>query len=305
MNYTLHQLKVFCHVADQQSITKAADLLHLSQPAVSIQLKNFQDQFDIPLTEQIGRKLFITDFGKSIAVAAAKILEEVEGIEHKASAFKGLTSGRLTIASVSTGKYVMPYFLSPFLQLHPGVRLSMDVTNRTRVIESLQKNELDFALVSVLPDNVQVKKLELMPNTLYLVGNERYIKKYKANPKMAPERIPYIFRELGSATRLAMESYLNTNNIQLRQQLELTSNEAVKQALIAGLGLSVMPVIGISRELREGQLHIIPVKGLPIKTEWNLIWLKDKRLSPAAYEFLSYVEREKNNIIETSFNLTS
>ena len=159
MNYTLHQLQVFLKIAETRSITKAAEELHLTQPAVSIQLRNFQDQFDIPLTELIGRRIFITDFGREVAEAAEAIVEQVQGIRHKAMAHKGLLTGRLRISVVSTGKYVMPYFLSGFMHRHDGVELLMDVTNKARVLQSLENNEVDFALVSILPTNLPVDNL--------------------------------------------------------------------------------------------------------------------------------------------------
>ena len=159
MNYTLHQLQIFLKIAELKSITKASEALHLTQPAVSIQLKNFQDQFPIPLTEVVGRQLYITDFGMEIAKAAEKILNEVHAINYKTLAFKGQLSGRLKISVVSTGKYVMPYFLSDFMKQNKGVDLIMDVTNKSRVVESLENNEVDFALVSVLPKNLKVDKV--------------------------------------------------------------------------------------------------------------------------------------------------
>ena len=134
MNSSLHQLQIFLKIAQIQSITKASEELHLTQPAVSIQLKNFQDQFPIPLTEVVGRKLFITDFGKEIALAAEKILNEVYAINYKTLAYQGALSGRLKISVVSTGKYVMPYFLSDFMRDNAGVDLIMDVTNKLQII---------------------------------------------------------------------------------------------------------------------------------------------------------------------------
>ncbi|WP_346210578.1 LysR family transcriptional regulator [Gelidibacter algens] len=157
MNYTLHQLHIFLRIAELKSITKASETLHLTQPAVSIQLKNFQDQFPIPLTEVVGRQLYVTDFGLEIAAAAEKILNEVHAINYKTLAYKGQLSGRLKISIVSTGKYVMPYFLSDFMQQNEGVDLTMDVTNKSRVVESLELNAVDFALVSVMPKKLQVK----------------------------------------------------------------------------------------------------------------------------------------------------
>ena len=145
MNYTLNQLRIFLKIAEKQRITKASEELHLTQPAVSIQLKNFQNQFPIPLTEVVGRQLFITDFGEEIAEAAKRILREVESINYKLLGFQGELAGKLKISVVSTGKYVMPYFLSGFIREHTGVDLIMDVTNKARVVESLEENEVDFA----------------------------------------------------------------------------------------------------------------------------------------------------------------
>ena len=138
MNYTLNQLRIYYEIVQASSITKAAERLHLTQPAVSIQLKNFQSQFDLPLTEIVGRRLYITDFGREIAVSAHKILEELEAINYRSQDFKGKLSGRLKISVVSTGKYVIPYFLSGFLRQHEGVELLLDVTNRAEVIQSLE-----------------------------------------------------------------------------------------------------------------------------------------------------------------------
>lgn len=302
MNYTIHQLRIFLKITETQSITKASEELHLTQPAVSIQLKNFQDQFDIPLTEIVGRKLFITDFGKEIALAAENILNQVNAINTKTQAYKGQLTGRLKFSIVSTGKYVMPYFLTDFLKNHDGIELLLDVTNKTRVIESLEKNEVDFSLVSVLPDTIQMEKIELMQNKLYVVSNTRQKFKNKIYDKSIFETIPLIYREQGSGTRQIMEIFIKKNNMPVRKKMELTSNEAVKQAVIAGLGCSIMPLIGIKNELQNGELQIIPVKGFPIKSVWNLIWVKGKNHSPVALSFLNYLKKEKANIIKDKFD---
>ena len=301
MNYTLHQLQVFLKITQTLSVTKAAEALHLTQPAVSIQLKNFQDQFDISLTEIIGRKLYVTDFGKEVALAAETILNEVNAFNYKTLAYKGQMTGRLKISVVSTGKYVMPYFLADFLKLHPGIELVMDVTNKARVIESLEKNEVDFSLVSVLPDSFAVEKVELMPNKLYLVANADYVFNTEINEKSILETIPLIYREVGSGTRLTMEKFIEQNRLLIRKKMELTSNEAVKQAVIAGLGCSIMPLIGIKNELKNGDLHIIPVRDFPILSDWNLIWMPNKKFSPVAHSYLEYLRKEKDNIIKEKF----
>ncbi|HPH91616.1 MAG TPA: LysR family transcriptional regulator [Ferruginibacter sp.] len=302
MNYTLHQLQVFLKITQTKSITKAAEELHLTQPAVSIQLKNFQDQFPIPLTEVLGRKIFITEFGNEIARAAENIVNEVYAINFKTLAYKGQLSGQLKISVVSTGKYVIPFFLADFLKQHSGIELLLDVTNKTRVVESLEKNAVDFSLVSVLPENMQIDKIQLMQNKLYVVGNAAQQFKARTYDKRIFETIPLIYREKGSGTRHTMEKYIEQNKLPVQKKMELTSNEAVKQAVIAGLGFSIMPLIGLKNELNNGDLQIIPVKGFPIKSVWNLIWLKKKKFSPVAESFLKYVKKEKEQIIKEKFN---
>ncbi len=302
MNYTLHQLQVFVKVVHAKSITKAAAALHMTQPAVSIQLRNFQDQFDIPLTEVIGRQLYVTDFGMEIFEMSERILNEVNSINYKSMAYKGHLSGRLKISSVSTGKYIIPYFLSGFLNEQAGVELLLDVTNKSKVIESLSNNEVDFALVSVLPEKLQVDKVELMKNRLYVVGNQD--RKFNKTPydKNIFKELPLIYREQGSGTRLVMEKFVNSNKLPILKKMELTSNEAVKQAIIAGLGYSIMPLIGIKNELNNSDLQIIPVKGFPIQSVWHLIWLKNRKFSPVATEFLKYIKTEKEKIILNRFD---
>lgn len=302
MHYTLHQLQIFVKICETKSITKASEELHLTQPAVSIQLKNFQDQFEFPLTEVVGRKLFVTDFGKEIAQAAERILNEVHAINYKVNAFKGQLTGRLKISVVSTGKYVIPYFLSEFLRKNEGVELIMDVTNKSKVLETLDNNEVDFSLVSIVPDNIQLEQIELLSNQLFLVSDKTFKVGKKPYDTTIFENLPLIYREPGSGTRHTMEKFLNNNKIPVRKKMELTSNEAVKQAVIAGIGSSIMPLIGIKNELLNGELQIIPVKGLPITSNWNLIWLKNKNFSPAASAFLEYLRENKEKIKKDHFS---
>jgi len=305
MNYTLHQLQIFHKIAELQSITKASEELHLTQPAVSIQLKNFQDQFPIPLTEVVGRRLYITEFGKEIARASEKILNEVHAINYRTLAYQGALAGRLKISVVSTAKYVMPYFLSDFIRENPGVELSMDVTNKARVVSSVEANEIDFALVSVVPDKLRIDRVELMENRLFYVASPGLTLPHARNKRALFESVPLIYREPGSATRNAMEQFIAQNDFQVRRKIELTSNEAVKQAVIAGLGASIMPLIGIKNELRNNDLHIVPVKGLPIRTTWNLIWLQAKKLSPVATSYLEFLDANKEAIIAEKFKWIS
>jgi DNA-binding transcriptional LysR family regulator len=301
MNYTLNQLRIFVKVVQLQSVTKASEELHLTQPAVSIQLKNFQDQFEIPLTEVVGRKIFVTEFGQEIAMVAIQILEQVNTITHKTLAYKGQLFGKIKISIVSTGKYVMPYFLGPFLKNNPGVELDMDVTNKNKVLKSLQNNEIDFALVSILPESLKFEKIDLMQNKLFFVANNEFVSK-STKTEFIFNETPLVFRENGSGTRQAMERFITQNSIEIQKKMELTSNEAVKQAIMAGLGCSIMPLIGIQKEIQNKDLQIIPIKGLPIMTNWSLIWLKGKNQSPAALAYLAYLKAEKDQIINKHFS---
>ena len=301
MKYTLNQLQIFLKIVDLKSVTKASEELHLTQPAVSIQLKNLQNQFDIPLTEIVGRKLYVTEFGHEIAEAARKIVEQVNAIDYKTMAYKGELVGKLQISIVSTGKYVMPFFLSSFVQSNKAIQLNMDVTNKSKVVKHLENNEVDFALVSILPDHLQLERLDLLTNDLMLIGKNKLPSKSK-KPSAILSNLPLIFREEGSGTRSSMERFLRNQEVSVIKKMELTSNEAIKQALIAGLGYSIMPIIGLKNELENKQLEIIEVKGLPIQTNWSLVWLKGKNLSPVAKAFLSHIKTHKDEIIKNNFS---
>jgi DNA-binding transcriptional LysR family regulator len=188
------------------------------------------------------------------------------------------------------------------MQQHANIELMMDVTNKNKVIESLKNNEVDFALVSILPNSLNIEKLDLLQNKLYLVGSIKTKYKKTANIKEIFQDLPLIFREQGSGTRQTMESFIDRNNIPVIKKMELTTNEAVKQALLAGLGFSIMPLIGIKNELHNKELHIIPIKGLPITTTWSLIWLKGKKHSPVSNSFLEYLKKEKSKVVQNKFS---
>jgi len=297
MTYTLNQLQIYLKVVQTMSITKAAEELNLTQPAVSIQMKNFQAQFEIPLLEIIGKKIYVTDFGMEIAKSAEGIIDQVYAINYKTMAFKDQLIGRLKVSIVSTGKYVLPYFLTEFLNKNPGVEISIDVTNREKVFHSLENNEVDFSLISTDINSPSYAYIDILENDLYLVGNQ---KTAALMPSFAMndfnKELPLIFRENGSGTRKLMETYLKKQGIHVLKKIELVSNEAVKQAIMAGLGYSIMPIIGIKNELKNGQLAIIPRSGLPISTTWKLIWLKEKKPSPVALAFMNHIIDQKDQI---------
>ncbi|WP_282123903.1 LysR family transcriptional regulator [Algibacter mikhailovii] len=302
MNYTLHQLEVFLKVAQLQSVTKASEALYLTQPAVSIQLKKFQEQFKIPLFELVGRRIYITEFGEEVVVAGQKIMDEVKAIDYKALSYQGELAGKLKIAIVSTAKYVMPFIISDFINENRGVDLIMDVTNKASVIKALENNEIDFAMVSTIPNKLKINRIELMRNELYMVGGKQYKHKGKNLSKSEFQKLPLIYREQGSATRLAMEKFIDSKKISTYKKMELTSNEALKQAVISGLGFSIMPLIGIKNAITIGDLQIIPVKGLPIVTNWNLIWLSSKNMSAISKALIDYVKNNKEALIAKHFD---
>ncbi|MEM6395025.1 MAG: LysR substrate-binding domain-containing protein [Bacteroidota bacterium] len=302
MNYTLHQLRIFLEVCDKQSVTKASETLFLTQPAVTLQLKKFQSEFNIPLTEVIGRQLYVTDFGRKIEILARQILDTVDEMSLVTDQYKGILAGDIHIASASTGKYVIPYFLSGFMRKYPLVNISIDVTNKTNVVADLQANTIDFAMISVLPQNLALDTLSLLPNELHLVAAANY----PGLPKrLKPKHLSahtLIFREEGSATRQAMYAYLKANDVRIGRSIQMTSNEAVKQAVRAGLGLSIMPRIGIRSELKLETMQLLKIKGLPTFSQWNLAYSQGKQLSPAASKLIEYIDEYKERIIEAEFS---
>ncbi|MBS1598354.1 MAG: LysR family transcriptional regulator [Bacteroidetes bacterium] len=303
MNFTLHQLRVFMIIVENQSITKASEELHMTQPAVSIQLKNLQDQFDIALTEIIGRKLYVTDFGKEVYQIADRILKEVSSINYHTQNYKGMLSGKLKISVASTGKYVMPYYLKDFLKENPNIDLVMDVTNKTKVVKSLEHNEVDFSLVSVLPETLEIEQEILLPNNLFLTAPvDAKFKMTKQLNKKVFDNIPLIYREEGSGTRVTMQRYFQKANIVPHVKLELTSTEAVKQAVMAGLGFSIQSLLSIKTELKQKEIKIIPVKGLPLTEYWRLIWLKQKKMSEVGKAFLNFIKKNKQTIYKNNFS---
>jgi DNA-binding transcriptional LysR family regulator len=302
MNFTLHQLQVFLKISKFQSITKAARDLNLSQPAVSIQLRNFQEHFEIPLTEVIGKKLHLTEFGKSIAVTAQKIINEVYEINYKSTEYMGMESGRLNIAIASTGKYLMPYFISDFVNKHRGIELYMDVNNRSEVINQLRDNVVDLVLVSQLPEDIELEYIPLVENKMFLFHNPNIIDVQDMSLAQILEVYPFIFREEGSATRIESDRFIDNMGLKVKRKIVLTSNEAVKQAVMAGLGVSILPIIGLKNQLKSSELKIIPTKGLPLKTEWVIAWHKTKALSPGSAAFIKHLSMYKEMIIQKHFD---
>ena len=301
MDFTIHQLQVLRKVSQAGSITRAAEALNLTQPAVSIQLRNLQRQFSEPLIEVIHKRVYLTDAGREVLAVSEDIIGAMESLKQRILSRRGEISGRLRLSVVSTGKYVMPYFISSFIRRHPAVELSLEVTNKQQVVKSLEDNAVDFSLVSMLPTNLSLNRLKLMPNYLVLVAARNYPVGGRLDRKSLGGH-PMILREQGSATRQMMEDFLKRNALSAIRRLELSSNEAVKQAVLSGLGISVMPIIGLRNELHLKQIRILPFRGLPMKSDWNLVWLAGKALNPASTALIEHIRKESNSIIGQHFD---
>jgi DNA-binding transcriptional LysR family regulator len=286
MNYSFHQLRIFTEVVKHKSISKAADKLRMTQPALSIQLKNFQENFEFPLYLKKGRGIQISEYGFKIEKLANEVLQKAQEITYLTKAYKNLEAGELKIVSASTGKYVIPYLVQGFLKKYPNIDLKIEISNKEDVVNQLKEDEVDFALISVIPEDLAVHEEVLFENKLYLVG-----KTPKYNSK-----VPLIYREPGSATRKAMDEYFRKE--QRKKSFELSTNEAVKQAVMAGLGYSILPNIGIADEIRRGELHIVEQAGLPIVTHWRIVYNRSKKQSPLAKAFLDYLVKHKQELIQ-------
>jgi DNA-binding transcriptional LysR family regulator len=238
----------------------------------------------------------LTEFGKTVAVKAAEVLRSTEGVNQCLAAYQGEITGPLRISTVSTGKYIAPYLLAPFIKQHPSLDISLNVSNKNTVLQELTGNEIDLALVSIKPE-LRVEEYVLMENEFVLVGAKPPVSAEVWSPDRLGS-IPILFREPGSATRQMMERYLQQHGITVKRSLELTSNEAIKQSIKAGLGYSIMPKVSILPDLEQGKLFIQPVRGLPIRSQWSFIWPEGKKLSPQAQAFLDNVHEHAHEHLQ-------
>jgi len=304
MNYTLHQLRVFLKVAELGSVTKAAESLNLTQPAVSSQLKLLQGQFGLPLTEVIGRKIHITEPGKEFAVMAKEVLFKAEELDERMNASMGTVSGKLRLAVVSTGKYFVPPILARFNQAYPEVSISLDVSNRRESETSLLDYEADFIIATSGPSLSGYETFEFLPNPLVLVapGNRHGFELPKGSLTAKDlKSLPYIFREPGSGTRKRMEAFLKQQGVQPVIRMELVTNEAVKQLILAGFGVSFLSIYSLRLELLHNELTLLPHKDFPLQGNWSLVWLKGKKHTPATEAFLAFIKEHSGNWVDKLF----
>jgi DNA-binding transcriptional LysR family regulator len=304
MNISLTQLRALKAIAVQESITGAAKSLNMTQPAVSIQLKNLQEQFEVPLTEIIGKRIHITEFGQELVEMADRIFDEVAQIEQKMLGLKGLLGGKIRISAVSTGKYIIPYLMADFMKIHPHVEISLEVSNRYSVLAHLQENTTDLALISVSPpSDLAFDSITLEENKWYLACAPGLAEKFQTQIDANNwSKVPFILREKGSGTRLKMEEFFKSRNIKVDSKMELATNEAVKQAVMAGLGASILSNFSMSQEIEDRRITLLKYPDLPIKSMWKLIWLKQKKHSPAVLAFIRWLSENKKSVFHSHFN---
>lgn len=292
MNMTFRQLRLFLALAEHRSITAAARACHVTQPTVSMQLKELADAVGLPLYEQIGKRLYLTAAGEHLAETARAMADEWAAFEQRIDAMKGLTRGRLRLAVVSTAKYFVPRLLGSFCASHPDVDISLEVLNRDGVVARLKENLDDLYIMSMPPEHIELERHAFLPNPLVVVAPESHPladKKKIALDALRAER--FIMRERGSGTRLACDSHFAQQGFVPHVRLELGSNEAIKQAVAGGMGIAVLSRHALALHLAEDQLAILDVQGFPLLSNWWTLYPHGKRLSPVATVFLEHIER--------------
>ncbi|MFO7799348.1 LysR family transcriptional regulator [Rhodohalobacter sp.] len=298
MSFTLHQLDVFASVAKNKSITKAAKELFMSQPAVSIQVKKLQEHFDIDLIEVIGKQLYLTDAGVELYNSQKKIKSELKSLEMALDELKGVMKGKLSIVVVSTAKYFMPYILGKFRDELPHVQISLKVTDRIEVASQLKENACDLAVFSQLPEGIALEQIGFLSNPLVLAASPNHDLANKKNIQWEDlKKYDFLIRETGSGTRLVMESLLNQESINPKIVMELSTNEAVKQAIMAGIGISLVSRYSLLNEEKMGKISVLDVKGLPYVNNWKLVYPKGKKLSPVARSFIQFAKNKNIHAI--------
>lgn len=297
MHTTLRQMKVFKTVAEHLNFTQAARELHLSQPAVSMQVKQLEDSVGLPLFEHTGKKIQLTEAGREIYQYARTLFQTFGEMEEVISAMKGLGTGHLNIAVASTVNYFAPRLLAAFHRGYPGIDLRLDVANRERLMGLLKNNEIDIVLMGLPPEDIDLEYEPFMENPLVVIAPPGHPLQHER--KIPADRLSeevFLMREAGSGTRLAMERFFTEQSITISTGMQMTRNEAIKQAVRAGMGLGVVSAHTIELELETGRLVVLDVEGFPLRRHWYMVYRKGKRLSPAARAFHDFVLAEAQNI---------
>ena len=292
---SMRQLQVFEASARLSSITRAAEELFLTQPTVSMQIKKLEGSVGLPLFEQVGKRISLTDAGEALYRAAREILEMLGRLEMEVAELKGLKTGQLRLAVVTTAKYFAPRILGKFCKDYPGIDASLEVTNRERLLERMTKNLDDLYIVGRPPESPEYEFEPYMPNPLVTVAPSTHPLAKEHNiplSRIADE--PFIIREKGSGTRKALETHFETHKLKLKIKMELGSNEAIKQAILGGLGIAVLSQHTLGQGIDQTGLKILDVKGFPIQWQWHVGHMRGKRLSVVARTFLEFLRSQGN-----------
>ncbi|NCR38409.1 MAG: LysR family transcriptional regulator [Microcystis aeruginosa W13-11] len=287
---TLHQLRVFEATARHSSFTKAAEELFITQPTVSTQVKQLTKAVGLPLFEQIGKRLFLTEAGQELLFTCQEIFDKLDNFQMKVADIKGTRQGKLTLAVITTAKYFVPRLLGAFCQQYPGIDIALQVTNHQKLQERMSNNEDDLYILSQPPEEVELCSQSFLENPLVVVARRDHPLVGKKNlPLECLNHQPFIMRESGSGTRQAVQKLFNLHDIKVKVRLELGSNEAIKQAISGGLGISVLSKHTLISEGENGELAILDVEQFPIQRHWYVCYLAGKQLSVIADAFLKYL----------------
>jgi DNA-binding transcriptional LysR family regulator len=290
MRYSLRQLQIFEAVARHLSYTRAAEELHLTQPAVFAQIKQLEEVIGLPLLERIGKQLHLTAVGREVLATSLETLEALERLEMRLADMQGLKRGRLRVAIVTTAKYLIPRLLGEFCVKYPGIEASLIVTNREKLLARIAANEDDLVILGAPPEGMEVVATPIADNPLVVLA--RHDHPLAGKKKISPARVaaePFILREKGSGTRLATERYFADLGFTLKVRMELGSNEAIKQAIAGGLGISVLSRHTLTLEGETGLIQPLDVQGFPLRRRWYVAYPKGKHLSAVAEAFLDHL----------------
>ncbi|OIQ80527.1 HTH-type transcriptional activator CmpR [mine drainage metagenome] len=287
---TLHQLKIFAAVARHMSFTRAAEELHLTPPALSIQVRQLAEAVGQPLFNQIGKKIYLTPAGEALMTACRDVLDRLERLTQELAALQGLEKGSLKLATLSTAKYFIPRLLGAFCAKHPGIDTALFVGNREVLLERLARNQDDLYILGQPPAHMNVTAEPFADNALVVVARSDHPLLLKKD--IAPSHlrdVPFILREPGSGTRLAAEKFFERHGVAIKTRMEFGSNEAVKQVVVAGFGITVLSDSTIRAELARGELAVLDVRGFPLGRKWYVVYPAGKQLTPIASAFMAYL----------------
>ena len=299
MNLTFRQLRVFESVARHLSYTRAAEELYLSQPAVSMQIKQLEENLGIPLFEQVGKKVFLTEAGREMYHYSRVVEQQLEEAEDVIENLKGLKQGHLVIAVASTANYFVPQLFAEFNQRYQGITLRLDVTNREGLINHIESNDTDMVIMGLPPDGMAVDSAPFLENPLVVIAAPDHPLVGKKNIHISDlQKETFIMREQGSGTRIAMERYFGEQGAKITAAMDMSSNEAIKQAVQAGIGLGILSLHTLELELAMQRLVVLDVDEFPILRHWYVVHPQGKRLSPVAQRFKAFVIDEAAGILK-------